>query len=275
MAKYRIEPDFRDLFDPLTEHEMENARTANAADPEHKRIPPIVLWKIDDKTKIVLDGHHTLKIRENLRINGKPPKIRFVEMEFADRNHAKAYAYSAQFARRNLTDSQRAMKAAEYAELLQICSASEPIKQGVSKSASVSEAAAAAGSSERSTWIADKVKEHGAKAIVEAVQQGNISVSDAESVVDLPKREQTAALRKVKGGEAKTLKAAAPKKKPRSKAGKPVFDYKKWEKKLGELIRLTDDHHKAYPDKKMLDVCLDSLGTYQADFQAWRRSKKA
>lgn len=63
--------------------------------------------------------------------------------------------------------------------------------------------------------------------------------------------------------------------KPKKTAGKPVFDYKKWEAKTGELIRLTDDHHRAYPDRAMRDSCLESLNTYLADMKAWKKKVHA
>lgn len=275
--KYTIESDFQNLFDPLTDEEAKFAKSANEADPDHERIPPIVLWKIDDKHKIVVDGHHTLKIRENMRVNGKPPKIRFVEMEFADRHEAKAYAFRSQFARRNLTDSQRAMKAAEYAKVVQICTSADPGKQGVSKNSSLEMASQAANVSKRSVRYADKVQDHGAKSIQEAVADETVSVSDAAAIVDLPKSEQTAALAKVKAGKARTLRAAAPKAKPKPKpkAGKVKFDYKNFESVFGKLVRLIDDHHRVHPDPTMRDACHESLNTMLADFKAWRRKVKA
>jgi hypothetical protein len=204
--KVTIASDFRDIFRSLTDSEFEQAKENNLADPDHEHVPPIAIWQCG-KEWIVADGHHTLKIRESLRVNGKPVKIRYRKMEFADRQAALAYAIRAQLGRRNLDPSQVAMALAKLPKA----------KHGGDRRSDQVEnlpldresIASANGISGKTLRSADKVHEHGAKAIQEAVKDGDVTVSDAAAIATLPKPEQVAALQKVTNGKAKTLKAAA------------------------------------------------------------------
>jgi hypothetical protein len=238
--KVTIAPDFRDLFRPMTPEEYEQAKANNEADPNHERIPPVVVWD-----GIIIDGHHTHRIRESLRdSDGKPVKIRYAKMEFADRQAAMAYAIHAQIGRRNLDPSQIAMAIAK----LPKGTPGRPAEGNGSQLATFSsgpsrdELADEAGIGRRTMQRADKVNEQGAKAVVDAVTAGDVSVSDAASIVDLPKNEQAKAVKEVKSGKAKTLKAAV-----KSKAGKPAVSgpdckalYKEWDRAIGPLVRLVD-----------------------------------
>ena len=117
-----------------------------------------------------------------------------------------------------------------------------------------------AGIGRRTMQRADKVNEQGAKAVKDAVTAGEVSVSDAASIVALPKDEQAKAVKAVKSGKAKTLKAAG------KKATSPPVSgpdckalYKEWERSIGPLVRLVDriagqvngkngDHHQTVQD---------------------------
>ncbi len=114
-----------------------------------------------------------------------------------------AFNLSMNLKRRHLNDSQRSMVADRLATLKhgrpeksQIC--------GISQS----EAAQLLSVSKRSVETARKVLSAGSDQIIGAVDAGNVAVSDAASVVDLPAEQQNNLLRKVKWGEAKNLKAA-------------------------------------------------------------------
>ena len=200
--KVKVSTDFRDLFRPLTEAELEQAKVNNLADPQHERVPPVTVWN-----GTIIDGHHTLKIRENLRVNGKPVKIRYCELEFPDRAAAMAYAIQAQLGRRNLDPSQIAIA---LAKLPKAKPGPKPeLPANLPETPSREELAADHGVSDRTLRSADKVVEHGAKAVVAAVASGEVAVSDAASIADLPKSDQVAALKKVINGEARTLRSAS------------------------------------------------------------------
>ena len=63
--------------------------------------------------------------------------------------------------------------------------------------------------SARSVATASKILETGDEQVIAAIESGNISVSDAASVADLPKDEQRQALEAVRAGRARTLRQAA------------------------------------------------------------------
>lgn len=221
--KVQIAPDFRDLFRPLTDSELEHAKENNRSDPNHERVPPIAVWQCD-KECILVDGHHTHKIRENLRVDGRPVKIRYHKMDFPDRQAAMAYAIRAQAGRRNLDASQLSIALAKLPKTAparspggQLATRSKPAENGQNTREAI---AAEAGIGRKTLQRADKVNELGAKAINDAVAKGDVSVSDAAAIADLPKSEQVAALKKVKQGEAKTLKVAAAPKKRKPAKGK-------------------------------------------------------
>lgn len=113
-----------------------------------------------------------------------------------------AYVEAANKHRRHLSPSQLAVSAVKLSRISeanagQIC----PVTQKA--------AAESLGVSERTVKSAAKVIDHAAAPVIKAVEAGEIKVSDAAAVAELPKAEQTAALKAVKKGEAKTLRAAA------------------------------------------------------------------
>jgi ParB-like chromosome segregation protein Spo0J len=71
------------------------------------------------------------------------------------------------------------------------------------------EAASLLNVSPRSISTAAKVLESGDEIVIAAVESGNVSVSDAAAVADLPKEEQRQALEAVRSGRARTLRQAA------------------------------------------------------------------
>jgi hypothetical protein len=248
--KVSIAPDFRDLFRPMTAEEYEQAKANNQADPNHERIPPVVVWD-----GIVIDGHHTHRIRESLRDGeGKPVKIRYAKMEFSDRQAAMAYAIHAQIGRRNLDPSQIAMA---LAKLPKAPRGPKELVANLLETPNRDELAKEAGVSRRTVQHADKVTEQGAKAVQDAVVAGDVSVSDAAAIVDLPKGEQAKAVKEVKAGKAKTLKAAAKKGKKETEAPDPAALVKK-NKTLAnsyrdKLARAICDYHEVCPNRSERD----------------------
>lgn len=71
------------------------------------------------------------------------------------------------------------------------------------------EAAAMLNVSARSVATASKVLESGDEQVIAAIEQGDITVSDAASVIALPKPKQREALEEVRSGRARTLRQAA------------------------------------------------------------------
>ncbi len=98
-----------------------------------------------------------------------------------------AFVVSLNIQRRHLSESQRAMAASRFKEM-----ASANLHSGDKTAA----AAEAFNVSRRSVFHADKVLESGSKALKQAVESTEISVSKASTVVNLPKSEQLAAATK-------------------------------------------------------------------------------
>ena len=286
--KVTIAPDFRNLFRPLTEPEMEQAKANNLADPNHESIPPVCVWE-----GIVIDGHHTLKIRENLRVDGKPVKIRYRKMEFPDRASAMAYAIEAQLGRRNLDPSQVAIALAKLPKAKH--GGDRKSDQVANLPVDRETIAEQHGIGSRTLRSADKVHEHGAKAVEQAVASGTVSVSDAASIADLPKKQQVAALKKVTSGKAKTLKAAAGSK-PKKKQSKPAGDkvatrepgdeqseadlakvqIKIWADAVGRWFGQSpsiDDYRNSWPSP-IGDRVLSAAKEFYAALNAWRKEIK-
>lgn len=70
-------------------------------------------------------------------------------------------------------------------------------------------AAAALNVSARLVAVATRVVEEGDEQLVEAVREGEVTVSDASSVLDLPKERQREAVARVRSGDARTVRQAA------------------------------------------------------------------
>jgi hypothetical protein len=105
-----------------------------------------------------------------------------------------------------------------------------------------------AGVSQSTMQHAIKVREGGSAALSKAVESGQVTASDAASICDLPKSQQTEAVSLVQAGKFPTVREAAktmrPRKRKPKKAGAakiPVAVRKKLSKTLGDLIRQFDD----------------------------------
>lgn len=137
------------------------------------------IWLYEEK---VLDGR-------NRFLACQKAKIRPLYRKFSGTNKdAASFVWSMNVSRRHLTPSQLAMAVAKRATLekganqhAQICAPSQ------------ADAAEDANISRRSVQHARKVIEEGSKALQHAVESGEVSVSRAAAVVDLPKSEQLAA----------------------------------------------------------------------------------
>lgn len=158
------------------------------------------------------------------------------------------------------------------------------------------QAAELAGVSDVSIQQAQGVLKNGSAPLVDAVRAGEVSVSDAAKIVDLPKAEQTAAVKAVEKGEAKTVSAAAgksrppkhrepgedpvePQHKPRPKEGnaKLDFDDDVIDKHFGNLIRAVDDRAEALKCKQSRGHkdCIADLNAFMQSWRAWRKATRA
>ena len=122
--------------------------------------------------------------------------------------------------RRQLNESQRAMVSAR---LSQASKVGKPSKSA--NLPNIGEAAQMLSVSERSTRTARKIVEQGSAELVAAVDAGEVKVSDAVAVVEAPKKAQNAALKMVRSGEVRTLRAAMKQAEPAPEpAAEPVAE---------------------------------------------------
>lgn len=185
----------------------------------------------------ILDGRNRYRAACDL-------KIEFSVRKFdasIDGDSPLAFVLSSNLHRRHLDTSQRALVAAGIANL------QNGQNKAAQKCAPVSQedAAETLNVSRRSVQQATKVLENAPAAVVKAVQSGDVSVGDAATVSELPKSEQTAALKKVEAGKAKTLREAAKKPaiekaRPSGKQTKDPRAWESWESLFGQLKRATD-----------------------------------
>jgi ParB-like chromosome segregation protein Spo0J len=161
---------------------------------------PIVL--LDGK---VLDGRRREKACENA---GVTPKYRKFGSIPSDGSDPLDFVWSKNFHRRHLTANERAFAAALYStaeagrpKSAQLAPISEPVTR--------EEAADKFGVSVDAVKRARAIVSGGSKALVDAVKKEEVSISDAASVVSLPKKEQTAAVKAVLAGDAGTVREAA------------------------------------------------------------------
>jgi hypothetical protein len=181
-----IAPDFQNLLPEHTPEELEQLEANCMLDRKHERMPPVLLWKNHHFT--IIDGHHQYAIRKKLGL-----ELRYAYMNFATRDEAMKYALDSQFGRRNLNASQRAMA---YAKLPRQSAGGD---RKTDRSANlhfdpIAKLAENAGVSERTMKSAAKVVDKGSEALIAAVNSGEVAVSTAAKIADLPKSDQQNAL---------------------------------------------------------------------------------
>lgn len=154
--------------------------------------------------------------------------------------------------RRHLNESQRAMAAAGIEPRLKAAAKKRQALRAnlpeVEKGKSVDKAAEMLNVSGRTVQSAKKVTEKADETVQQAVVNGEVSVSDAVKIVDLPKSEQKAAVKKVQAGKAKTLANAVNK------------SVAKKSKEKGGIGQLKDKARKAIT---AVCRCFDALGIYE------------
>jgi len=191
-----ISTELRDFLPPLSEDEFKQLEEHVANDPDHTILPPVQIW---GDLKRIVDGHHQYKIRKKLGLT-----IRYVEV-CADAKsiyEVKIYMLKLQAGRRNMDAGQLATYAATAMRELEDYEQKKlpvgrPSSAAVAAGAkSIADTAKQLGVSKRILATANKVVDKGAPEVTNGVISGVFSVSDAETVVDLPQEKQVEILNK-------------------------------------------------------------------------------
>jgi ParB-like chromosome segregation protein Spo0J len=212
---------FADLFPLLQGAELQELADDIKANGQRE---PIILLCVDGRNQI-LDGRNRWLACESV---GVEPIIEdYIGPE--DDESLLAFVISRNLRRRHLNESQRAMLAAKLKPMFeeaakqrqQATRAAPGEKVGCNVGANLhpprnigksnQKAAEALAVSPRSVATASKVLDKAAPEVVQAVEAGKASVSDAAAVVGKSQEVQQAAAKAVNDGEAKTLRAAAAK----------------------------------------------------------------
>lgn len=260
--------EYHELANILPLMEGEEYESFKASIAASELIEPVVLHEGK-----ILDGRNRYRAGRELNVS-----VPFRKWE-GEYGSPKAFVKAVNFDRRHLTTSQKAL----VAERLRRAT----VPDGGAQICAREDLAESFGVSERSIDMAGKVIDSSAASVVAAVESGDVSVSDAASVADLPKTEQAEALKAVKKGEAKTLKAAAkPAKKkpapksaaddgPKQKSGKQKDDprpFESWNSIFGQLKRKTSDLSKKHPADEFNRDMQAKLNEAYTIFENWKKA---
>jgi len=202
-----IDPEFRALIPPLKDEERHDLEAGLKADG---CLSPLIVWR---EQRILLDGHNR---RALCLEHGIEFDVRTISL--ASREAAKAWVIRNQLGRRNLNESQRAMLAADLAELYAeeakarqlagLKRGDSPVRANLPERKAPrprDQAAAEMNVSPRLVQAARKVREKGSEKLQQAVQGGTLSVSAAAGIAHLPKPRQD---RLVANGPREVVRAA-------------------------------------------------------------------
>jgi hypothetical protein len=184
---------------------------------------------------VLLDGKMLDGRRRELACihEGIKPKYREFGSRSTDGKDPLEFVIDLNLHRRHLGEGERALAAARYATAKaggdRQSKASSHFATMVATNA---EAAERFDTTESKVDRAKKVVANGTPELESAVADDTITVSDAASVADLPDKKQNKAVKEVRSGKAKTVRAAA-----KPKTGKPLYDDRKIHKILGTLAR--------------------------------------
>lgn len=208
----------------------------------------------------LLDGIHRMQACIDLGMT-----LRTVDVKLNGQTPAE-YVFSQNYHRRHLTESQRGMVAAKMRKL-----AKNAGNNGESANLhSLETAAEAVNVSRRTVASATKVVVDGSVALQDAVEASEVPVSVAAKLTELPKSEQTAA---VKAGPKGIKKAVA--KVEKKKTGKPTKDLRKFaelKETFGKAVRVNTaikeqcggtEHHEAI--RVHINAALKVLETWRKE----------
>lgn len=189
----------------------------------------------------VLDGRNRFLACQKVKV-----KPRYHKFD-GDDEAALVFVWSANAHRRHMTPQQRAMAAARFATLGKGGDPNAP--RGA---LTQTEAAEGLDVGRRSVQRAKKVVEHGSKALQDAVQSGEVPLTKAASVTDLPKREQLKAAKLTPEQKAVDKRVRDSMKRDAAKA-KPEPDIEHWEPDEDEEANLAqaEKEYAASIDKVM------------------------
>jgi ParB-like chromosome segregation protein Spo0J len=173
-SKKEIHP-VADIFPAMAEAEFNDLCESIRENGQREAI-----WLFDNK---IIDGRHRYKACE--KINIEP---RFAEYK-GDESSLLAFVMDINLHRRHLSASQRAMVASDIANMRR---GEQEVNASIDAFISQPEAAKMLNVSRISVQRAKKVQEFGSTELIDAVNKGEIAVSSAVVLADLPKPEQTA-----------------------------------------------------------------------------------
>jgi hypothetical protein len=142
------------------------------------------------------------------------------------------------------------------------------------------------GVSPRSVDFAAKVVKSGAADLVEAVERGEVAVSDAAAVSVLDKSDQKEALAKVRDaaekGETTNLRKAAGRKLKRPKpasnrndrATAADFDDSEFNDLMGGMVKFLNARVKVFPEKSLHRAVISALDKVSKSWKEWRSKRK-
>lgn len=275
MEELSIDREFDELCPALSSDEERLLEQSLLADG---CLHSIVLWANHDST--ILDGHNRYRLckKHGLKFTTKSIKV-------DSRDDAKAWIIRTQIGRRNLSESQRATLAAK---LVNSHSGGDH-RANLHPEITAEKAAEEFNVSERLVKSAKKVIEHGAKPLQKAVESGEIAVSAAAAVAELPKAKQA----KIVAKGPKAVKAAAKEvkeqkkyndsfdpaeiEKTKSKNGaesKSQFNDAALDDLFGKIIRAVDERwNKVGGHANNHRLCVKGLREAYAALKDWRKSK--
>lgn len=283
---FKIHP-YCDAFPDLSDEELK----ALAADIKDNGLQNPV-WRYGGK---IIDGKNRLKACDiaDVKPDYREWSTKSVDPLVIDKELFD-FVLSQNLKRRHLDASQRSMAAAKLA--MEFDKVHPPKKEEKAESngevdgkkkdepkekqvSTLERAAEIMGVSPRSVDSASRVVKSGSTDLQEAVERGDVAVSDAAAVAVLSKAEQNALLAKVEKG-APNLRKAAGKKlkkpKPSKNAGKPAtaFDDSEFDDHMKAMMGFFDDRVKKFPDKAYHRACVNALDKVAKEFKTWRAWRK-
>ena len=176
MASYPLHPVV-EIFPVMEELSFANLAEDIRINGQHE---PILLWRGQ-----VIDGRHRLRACNEL---GIVPKVREVEADL----DPTGLVLSLNLHRRHLNESQRAMVAAKLANMKAGGNQHKVVGQICTTSPSISNASAAEmlNVSKRLVKSARHIREHGSPDLVATVERGDVAVSTAARIAQLPEDTQ-------------------------------------------------------------------------------------